>query len=501
MKVLISIFRWILFGVMMMLGLGCAANQAWIAMALFLITGIVVSPAGKEFLGKINPGLKNHAGLATTVLVVGSFGVMFGTVDTTTVAEREKAELEVEAEAEPSSTDAESQFMEVHFIDVGQGDATLVKCGGFSMLIDAGDDSKGTTVQNYLKKQGVEKLDYLLLTHPDADHIGGAPVIITKFDIDTVFISNYEKDNKTYLKLIQALDDRQVFYSTPEVGDTYMLGGAEFTILAPNGTYEEPNNASIALLLQNGDNRFLFTGDAEEKAEEDILEHNTEIRADVYKVGHHGANTSSTEAFLEKVQPEFAVISCAEGNVYGHPHAQTLNTLRSMGVKVFRTDEQGSIVAESDGTEVVWNCAPSETWQAGEPTQNSQPENEAAQKPTSANEKAQEAAPAKEEAQASTPVNEKAQTPAPAKEEAQASTPAKEEAQVPSVNEQPQVAEPVEEVPAQTENVSVEVHVTKTGKKYHSAGCQYLSKSDIPISLEEAKSQGYEPCSKCNPPR
>lgn len=259
----------------------------------------------------------------------------------------------------------ESSVMEVHFIDVGQGDSTLVKCGDKAMLIDAGDNSEGTAIQNYLQKQGVKKLDYLILTHPDVDHIGGAPVIITKFEIDKVFISNFEKDNNTYRKLIQALDEKRLSYFTPKVGDSYTLGSAQFTILAPNGTYQSPNNASIALLLENGSNRFLFSGDAEEEAEADILANGISLSADVYQVGHHGSRTSSSQAFLEAVNPAWAVISCAEGNDYGHPHAQTLNMLRSMGIKVFRTDEQGSIVAASDGKEITWNCAPSESWKVG----------------------------------------------------------------------------------------------------------------------------------------
>lgn len=259
-------------------------------------------------------------------------------------------------------------YMEVHFIDVGQGDATLIKCGGAAMLIDAGDDSKGTLVQNYLQKQGVTRLDYLVLTHPDSDHIGGAPVIISKFDIDTVFMSDYEKDNKTYRKLIQALDDKALAWSTPEVGSEWRLGEACFTILGPNGVYSDPNNASVVLLVENGRNGFLFTGDAEEKAEQDILENGLSVRADVYKAGHHGSRTASCEAFVEAVSPKTAVISCAEGNSYGHPHAQTLNTFRIAGIEVYRTDEQGSMIATSDGSVITWNCAPSDSWKAGEPT-------------------------------------------------------------------------------------------------------------------------------------
>lgn len=257
--------------------------------------------------------------------------------------------------------------MEVHFIDVGQGDSTLIKCGKQSMLIDAGDDSKGTLLQNYLKKQGVRKLDYLILTHPDADHIGGAPVIITKFDIDKVFISNYEKDNKTYQKLIQSLDDKRLKYTTPRVGSQYSLGTATIIVLAPNHKYNNPNDASIAFIIQNGNNKFLFTGDAGEEAERDILNGKIDISADVYKAGHHGSKYATSRDFFQAVSPSYAVISCGEDNSYGHPHAATLNIFRSNGVNVYRTDEDGTIIATSDGDKITFNVPASETWKAGEP--------------------------------------------------------------------------------------------------------------------------------------
>lgn len=257
--------------------------------------------------------------------------------------------------------------MEVHFLDVGQGSSTFITCDGHSMLIDAGDDSKGTMIQNYLKKQNVEKLDYLVLTHPDSDHIGGAPVIITKFKINKVFVSNFEKDNKTYRKLIQSLDDKHLKYTTPNVGAQYFLGSATVTFLAPNREYDNPNDSSIALLVQNGDNRFLFTGDAGEEAEQDILENGLDISADVYLAGHHGSKTSTSEDFFEAAGPSCAVISCGAGNSYGHPHAQTLNTFRANKVQVYRTDEDGTIIATSDGNKITFNVPPSETWKAGEP--------------------------------------------------------------------------------------------------------------------------------------
>lgn len=265
-----------------------------------------------------------------------------------------------------TSSAADIDKMEVHFIDVGQGDATLITCGEHSMLIDSGDAAKGTAIQNYLRKQNIKKLDYLILTHPDADHIGGAPVIITKFEINKVFVSNYEKDNKTYQKLIQALDNKRLKATTPKVGSKYSLGTAQITVLAPNATYDNPNDASVGVLIQNGDHRFLFVGDAGEDAEQDILANGIDLSADVYHAGHHGSKTATSEEFFEAVKPAYAVISCGDGNAYGHPHAQTLNLFRANGVNVYRTDEQGSIIASSDGTQLSWNCSPSTTWVAGE---------------------------------------------------------------------------------------------------------------------------------------
>lgn len=338
------------------------------------------------------------------------------------------------------------QKMEVHFIDVGQGDSTLIKCDGKSMLIDAGDDSKGTAIQRYLQKQGIEKLDYLVLTHPDSDHIGGAPVIITKFKIDKVFVSNFEKDNKTYQKLIQALDNKRLKYITPEVGTKYSLGTASITILAPNKKYDKPNDASVALMVQNGDNKFLFTGDAEEDAEKDIIKNNGSIKADVYQVGHHGSKTSTSDDFFKAVSPTYAVISCADGNSYGHPNAQTLNTFRMNGVKVYRTDEEGTIIATSDGTNITFDVPPSESWKAGEPTGSS-----VKQKP-----------------------------------DKESST---------------SVKETTKEAKSSDKKELTYVLNTKT-KKFHKPSCGSLptsNRKDTKESRSSIISKGYSPCKKCNP--
>lgn len=275
--------------------------------------------------------------------------------------------------AEESSEGAVFADLEVHFLNVGQGDATLLKCGDSTMLIDTSTDDKGTAIQNYLKKQGITKLDYLILTHPDADHIGSADVIITKFEIENVFMSDFTKDNKTYNRMIEALEYKNYKWETPVVGSEYNLGDAAFKVIGPVDKYNNPNDSSIVIILSHGNNTFLFTGDAEEGAEKDLINDGNLEDVDVYHVGHHGSRSSSSSLFLDNIHPEYAVISCAEDNSYGHPHAQTLNALRSMGVSVYRTDEQGTVVVLSDGEELTWNMSPSDSWKAGEPTENSQP--------------------------------------------------------------------------------------------------------------------------------
>ena len=288
-------------------------------------------------------------------------------------AENPKAENSKTENPKAENTKVENSETElnVHFLDVGQGDAVLISCDDAYMLIDAGDNDKGTLVQNYLNKQGVEHLDYIIGTHPDADHIGGMDVILYKFDCGTVMMPEVTNDTATYRDVIDTMKEKGYQNTAPVVGDSYSLGSAQFTILGPTDTYEDTNNNSIVLLLTHGDNKFLCVGDAEEKAEEDILAEGVSVKADVLKVGHHGSRTASSEAFLQAVEPTYAVISCGQDNSYGHPHAETLNTLRSMGVKVFRTDEQGTVTATSDGHEISWNCAPSTTWKAGENVQSS----------------------------------------------------------------------------------------------------------------------------------
>lgn len=261
--------------------------------------------------------------------------------------------------AEPAKhTEKVSGELKIHYIDVGQGDATLIQCDGKNMLIDAGENDKGMQVRAYLKKQGVEKLDYVIGTHPDSDHIGGLDVVIYNFDCETILMPDYKKDTKTYDDVIQTIKNKHYKITSPVVGTTYELGEAKFTIIAPNDKYDDANDASIGIIMRYGQQSFLFTGDAEETSEKDIIKNGIDIQAKVYKAGHHGSRTSSSDEMLALIRPEVVVISCGEDNSYGHPHASILNYCISNKIPIYRTDKQGTIVVTTDGKQLIWNMSP-----------------------------------------------------------------------------------------------------------------------------------------------
>lgn len=288
----------------------------------------------------------------------------------TTYIKKLKDSIKITLESEKEEITVSEEEMKVHFLDVGQGDSALVVHGEHALLIDAGENDKGTKIQAYMEKQGIGEeisLDYVIGTHGDSDHVGGLDVVITKFDCENILLPNTDKNTDSYADVLDAITYRNYTITNPKPGESYSLSDeVSFTIIAPNEYYAEENNRSIGFVLQHGENRFLFMGDAEEISENDTINKGWNIQADVYKVNHHGSKSSSSERFLDAVEPTYAVISCGEGNDYGHPHATTLNQLRAKNVKVFRTDEQGTIIATSDGTKITWNVPESDSWMSGE---------------------------------------------------------------------------------------------------------------------------------------
>lgn len=254
----------------------------------------------------------------------------------------------------PVQGETENSNFQVHYIDVGQGDCSLVVCDGQTLLIDAGENGHETEVINYLRLLGIDKLDYIIATHPHSDHIGGLPEVIEEFGMDNIIMPRLTKEQtpttKTYTRMLEEIKASGAKVISAKVGSTYTLGEASFEILGPvSDSAEDLNSMSVVAKVTHGENSFLFTGDAESDEEREIIGAGVDLDADVLKMGHHGSNTSSCKEFLVEVTPEICVIMCGEDNDYGHPHKEPLERLKKYTNEIYRTDLCGDIVISSDG--------------------------------------------------------------------------------------------------------------------------------------------------------
>ena len=257
------------------------------------------------------------------------------------------------APAPAAPTEGEAAFA-VHYLDVGQADCALVLCDGHAMLIDGGNAEDSNLVYSYLERQGIEHLDYMVASHAHEDHIGGLSGALNYATVDTAFSPVTEGDTKVFQNMVDYLAKQGKTLTVPEVGQTFSLGSAQVTILGPVKEYSDTNDTSIVLSVDYGKTSFLFTGDMEASAEADLLDSGADVTATVLKAGHHGSDTSSSYRFLREVMPAYTVISVGEDNSYGHPNEEILSRLRDVGTEVYRTDLQGTIIAESDGTNVTF---------------------------------------------------------------------------------------------------------------------------------------------------
>lgn len=254
---------------------------------------------------------------------------------------------------EPEIRIAENSSFAVHFIDVGQGDATLILCDGETMLIDGGKSGASDIIYTYLKKQGISYLNYLVCSHADADHVGGLSGALSAVSVGTVYAPKTEADTKAYRNFKRKVQEQNLEIQHPEHGSSFEFGSSIVKVLAP--IYEnadDRNNTSIVLKIIYGDTSFLFTGDAEDESEKAMIAQGYDLSATVLKVSHHGSSGATSYRFLREVLPQYAVISVGK-NSYGHPTEKVLSLLRDLGAKVYRTDMQGDIIAESDGKTVT----------------------------------------------------------------------------------------------------------------------------------------------------
>lgn len=245
--------------------------------------------------------------------------------------------------------------VQFHFIDVGQGDAALIRTEKGDILIDAGTNSSEDQLKAYLDKLGVTELEYAVFTHPHEDHIGGADMILNTYTVKRVILPDKEHDSKTFERMMDAIEAEkcEVIMATPD--KTFKVGELNCTILAPISTsYTELNNYSVVIRADYGETSVLFTGDAETHSEEEMLERyrfKGTLDCDILKAGHHGSDTSSSQAFLDAVTPVHAVISVGEGNTYDHPKQEILARYEAMRITIHRTDKEGSIVFTTTGGE------------------------------------------------------------------------------------------------------------------------------------------------------
>lgn len=256
-----------------------------------------------------------------------------------------------------SSTPITDAEFSVNYIDVGQGDSILICNGDKNVLIDAGEKKYSETVIDYIESKGVTKLDFVIGTHPHADHIGGLAEVIESFDVGEVIVPRI-KDSMvpttvTYEKLLDAVANKGLKLTPAVPNDTYELDGATMKIQGPVGDdYDNLNDYSVVLTITHGDNSFMFTGDTEKAAEYVMLDNNLIDDIDVLKVAHHGSSSSSSEKFLAATKPEYCVIMCGVDNSYNHPNDATVKRLSKYTDKIYRTDLLGSITIESDGKDL-----------------------------------------------------------------------------------------------------------------------------------------------------
>ena len=254
-----------------------------------------------------------------------------------------------------NSQQSESNMMYVDFIDVGQGNCTLVHKGDTAILVDSGEVGAAQTVISYIKNLGIDELDCVLVTHPHSDHMGAMTKILYEFEIKDLIMPEIPEDiiptNSTYEKFLTAVSDNAENVIPAEAGMTYSYGEMNLEILAPLHGYDNLNDMSAVSRVSFGETSVMFMGDASTAVEKDLLNTGKDFSADIINIGHHGSKTASSQKWLEAVNPEFAVICCGAGNEYGHPHSVVTERLDNIGIEYYRTDLNGTVVFQSNSKE------------------------------------------------------------------------------------------------------------------------------------------------------
>lgn len=258
----------------------------------------------------------------------------------------------------PRTAPVPAGSLRVFILDVGQGDAALLCTDSHSILIDGGEPDRGTSVVQMIKAAGVQRLDCVINSHPHADHIGGLAAVLEQIPVGALYLPEIPEGLMptvwSFTHILDLAEEKQIPVRTPACGEILPLGAAELEFLSTdNAQFEELNDCSLVCRVTCGARHFLFTGDLSEAGEQAMLDAGLTLSADVLKAGHHGSSHSTTPAFLDAVKPEYAAISCGALNDYGHPAEKTLRTLHETGCAVYRTDLDGSVLFETDGSHIT----------------------------------------------------------------------------------------------------------------------------------------------------
>lgn len=258
------------------------------------------------------------------------------------------------------------ELMKVHFLDVEQGLSILVQLGDEVLIYDGGDRDTSSFVVSYIQDLGITEIDYMISSHYDSDHLAGLIGCLNVFEVKNVVASDYEHNSKLYTSFMDAVKAEGLKIKYPPVGTTYDFGEAQITVLAPKEIGNDSNANSVAIKLSYGESDFIFTGDADYGSERDMVASGIDLDCEVLSLAHHGSSSGNSSLFLEKTTPEYAVISCAKGNNYGHPHVEVVELLEVMEIDVFRSDVQGTVIATTDGKNITWSQAPCNDYSDGE---------------------------------------------------------------------------------------------------------------------------------------
>lgn len=426
------------------------------------------------------------------------------------------AELESQLDPNPPKEDLSLTF---YMLDVGQGDALLLKTGTKTILIDAGDVSGNCSDQ--LRKLGVQNIDTIIITHQHDDHIGGMEEVIRSFSCQKVIYNGLDYNSTTWKRLDSLIDSKGIPEEVGKQGQTFRLDEVDFEILGPiYPVASDLNNSSIVLKVKAGETDLLLMGDAEVTEENKILSQYPDLECDILKVGHHGSNSSSSYRFLSTVTPETALISCGLNNQYRHPHQDTIKNLTSLNASIYRTDIHGTIHITSNGyrynldyhkeepapspPEVKKPGAPGSlsstlikgnvhlNWQASAPGSNPISGYKIYRKESNSNNETVIASTSSSilSYDDSSVTGDKTYT---------YTVSAFDTATPP--NESDRSNSTTIKVEKKETGETIYVYITDTGTKYHRDGCRYLAKSKIKITLKEAVERGYTPCSVCDPPK